>query len=76
MHNGQSEGTVGRRGPSFLQRLTAAWAEYELNDAERERVSLCVSVSLRLCVSVSVSVSPFASKRYIIIQPGHVFVCE
>eukprot|EP01043_Picozoa_sp_COSAG02_P029123 COSAG02_NODE_1799_length_10896_cov_8.648421_3_plen_101_part_00 len=25
MHNGQSEGTIGRRGPSFLQRLTAAW---------------------------------------------------
>ena len=25
----------GQRGPSFLQRLTASWAEHELNDTQR-----------------------------------------
>jgi hypothetical protein len=27
IHNGESRGTLGRNGPSLLQRLTTAWVE-------------------------------------------------
>ena len=42
LHNGQGQGTVGKRGPSFLQRLTASWAQHEL-DGDAARASLTVA---------------------------------
>ena len=42
LNNGQSQGTVGRRGPSFLQRLTASYAQHEL-DGGRIHVELGVT---------------------------------